>query len=111
MNGNSFWARYKAYIADNPKGYWFKRKLYGWGWTPATWEGWGVIGIYLLFLSWNVGELNAAAPAGTEPPDAAVWKFLAQVLVSTVLLIGVFWYKGQKPKWQWGLPKDSAAQK
>ena len=31
---------YINYIKDNPEGYWFKRKLYGWGWTPATWQGW-----------------------------------------------------------------------
>lgn len=27
------------YLKDNPEGYWFKRKLYGWGWTPAKWQG------------------------------------------------------------------------
>lgn len=29
---------YLDYIRDNPHGYWFKRKLYGWGWTPVTWQ-------------------------------------------------------------------------
>jgi hypothetical protein len=24
------------YLRNNPQRYWFKRKLYGWGWTPAT---------------------------------------------------------------------------
>jgi hypothetical protein len=28
---------YTDYLKDNPQGYWFKRKLYGWGWTPARW--------------------------------------------------------------------------
>ena len=23
--------------------YWFKAKTYGYGWTPATWQGWGII--------------------------------------------------------------------
>ena len=30
---------FKEYIRNNPKGYWFKRKLYGWGWFPVKWEG------------------------------------------------------------------------
>ena len=26
---------YIAYLKDNPQGYWFKARLYGWGWAPA----------------------------------------------------------------------------
>ncbi|MCX6717702.1 MAG: hypothetical protein NTU76_03445 [Candidatus Taylorbacteria bacterium] len=22
---------------------WFKRKTYGWGWVPSSWEGWFVV--------------------------------------------------------------------
>ena len=29
---------------------WFKRKAYGWGWTPSTWQGWSVTAIYALVL-------------------------------------------------------------
>lgn len=35
---------------DNPYGYWFKRKLYVWGWTPTKWQGWLVILIFILFV-------------------------------------------------------------
>ncbi len=24
-------------MTDRP---WFKRKTYGWGWTPVSWQGW-----------------------------------------------------------------------
>ena len=48
---------YIRYLKDNPKNYWFKRKLYGWGWTPATWQGWlltflfiGIVLILALFI-------------------------------------------------------------
>jgi len=34
---------YIAYLKDNPQGYWFKAKLYGWGWDPAIWQGWLVL--------------------------------------------------------------------
>src|SRR3989344_3809139 len=39
---------YTEYLRVNPKGYWFKRKLYGWGWVPVRWQGW-------LFLAAWIG--------------------------------------------------------
>ena len=43
------------YLKDNPKGYWFKSKLYGYGWTPAKWQGWLVLFLFLalIFLIWG----------------------------------------------------------
>jgi len=29
---------------------WFKAKRYGWGWTPACWQGWLVLGVYFAVL-------------------------------------------------------------
>ena len=29
---------------------WFKAKKYGYGWYPATWQGWLVILVYLTIL-------------------------------------------------------------
>ena len=40
--------KYSEYLRDNPEGYWFKRKLYGWGWTPARWQGWVVLVVYII---------------------------------------------------------------
>jgi hypothetical protein len=28
------------------KKYWFVRKTYGWGWTPGSWQGWAIMGVY-----------------------------------------------------------------
>ena len=28
-------------IIPMPQKLWFKAKLYGWGWYPCSWEGWG----------------------------------------------------------------------
>ncbi len=39
---------YLDYIRDNPHGYWFKRKPFGWGWTPVKWQGWLVILVYIV---------------------------------------------------------------
>ncbi len=86
---------YMGYIKDNPKGYWFKRKLYGWGWVPVKWQGWFVIMISMAFVAMGVyiGEIDDA-------PGAAL---LGVLLMITSILIFGFW-KGEKPHWQWGLP-------
>jgi len=52
-NMNSFKQCFKNYIEyfrDNPNQYWFKRKLYGWGWTPVKWQGWLVLFIWIIFF-------------------------------------------------------------
>jgi hypothetical protein len=92
---------YIAYLKDNPQGLWFKRKLYGWGWTPATWQGWVVmaIGLAIVFAGVYVGELDDA-------PGAAG--------LGGVLGIGFIIFfcirKGEKPRWQWGVPKKDVGQ-
>lgn len=87
---------YIAYLKDNPKGYWFKAKLYGWGWVPVRWQGWLIIaiGVAFLFLGLYVGETDDA-------PGAALLGFL---LMTGIILTFGYW-KGEKPRWRWGLPK------
>lgn len=87
---------YIAYLKDNPQGLWFKRKLFGWGWTPATWQGWVVmaIGLAIVFLGVYVGEIDDA-------PGAAV----LGGIVGIGFIIAFCIYKGEKPRWQWGMPK------
>jgi len=57
------WRNYIGYMKDNPKKYWFKRKLYGWGWVPVRWQGWFVVllgisifvaGIYSLVIPYSL---------------------------------------------------------
>jgi len=87
------------YLKDNPKGYWFKRKLYGWGWTPAKWQGWTLLFVYVavvLTLAFGIDESAVG--------EVLVKELFLPVLVLTVLLIIVSYLKGEKPRWQWGLP-------
>ncbi|MCA9485524.1 MAG: hypothetical protein KC506_01630 [Nanoarchaeota archaeon] len=89
---------YSEYLKDNPKGYWFKRKLYGWGWIPAKWQGWVVVLAFIVvllfngfYLTWN-GE-----PSGTD-----LTLFFGVLVVSIVLLIWICFAKGETPRWSWG---------
>lgn len=85
---------YLAYLKDNPEGYWFKRKLYGWGWTPARWQGWlvVVIGLAIFLAGMYVGETDDA-------PGATLLGFL--LMIALIFVFG--YWKGEKPHWQWGL--------
>lgn len=92
---------YIAYLKDNPEGYWFKRKLFGWGWTPATREGWLVILVFIAAVLVIVvrGEL-------LESEEAILKQVIVPVFGLVFLLIYISWKTGEPPKWQWHFPKD-----
>ena len=85
-------------MRDNPKGYWFKRKLYGWGWVPVSWEGWAVtLGFIAVLL------LNGFYMASNgEPSSGALTLVFGSIIISIIILIGVCYKTGEKPKWVWG---------
>jgi len=85
------------YLKDNPKRYWFKRKLYGWGWTPALPQGWLVFFLYLagvIFFATKVKEDSSFVELKQE--------VIAPIIILTIILIFISYLKGEKPKWQWG---------
>ena len=46
-------------MTNKKKKLWFKAKNYGWGWYPASREGWLVTGAYLLIV---IGSSILLAP-------------------------------------------------
>lgn len=91
-----------AYLKDNPKGYWFKAKLYGWGWVPVKWQGWAVIGAYIAAVAFFAFTIDKSSPA-----QEVVFTFLLPITLLTFTLIRICYLKGEKPRWQWGpLKKD-----
>ena len=97
---------YIAYIKDNPEGYWFKRKLYGWGWTPATREGWLVTVLFIVAIGGVVGRA-----AVLDLPETAIpVHVILPALILSGLLFFVCYKKGEKPAWQWNgyTPKDDS---
>lgn len=95
---------YIAYLKDNPKDYWFKRKLYGWGWVPVRWQGWCVIFLYILLILSLVLIREEAIP-GNPDSGSNFLTFALPIIVLTILLVVVAYKKGEKPRWQWGKPK------
>ncbi len=88
---------YIEYLKDNPERYWFKRKLYGWGWTPATWQGWLIVLTYIILVF-----LFALTIDGTAPERELWFTFVLPLILLTTTLIGICWKTGEKPRWQWG---------
>ena len=90
------------YLRNNPEDLWFKRKLFGWGWVPVKWQGWFVVFGFILFLMWNSKAFGVEAePSSTE----MIW-FFGKNIVAVAILIIICYIKGEKPRWQWGFPKD-----
>src|SRR5262245_27597438 len=87
-----FWAPvYTRYAKDNPEGVWFKRKLFGWGWTPVTWQGWPVI---LLFA---VVVIQYARGLDPEPDTKELGLFFAKIIFALIILFIICYKKGEKP--------------
>jgi hypothetical protein len=95
---------YIHYLKDNPHGYWFKAKLYGWGWTPAKWQGWLVILAYIVFVLTLAHTREKDIP-GNPDSGSNFLIFGLPIILLTTLLIFICYKKGEKPHWQWGPPK------
>ncbi|MDX9913654.1 MAG: hypothetical protein RBS77_03680 [Candidatus Moranbacteria bacterium] len=92
--------KYIEYLKDNPKGYWFKAKLFGWGWTPVTWQGWLITLIYVALLI-----LFALTIDENSLDREVLFTFVLPVVLLTITFIRVAYKKGEKPRWNWGWPK------
>jgi len=73
---------------------WFKRRRYGWGWTPVTTEGW------LVLLAYIVGMIVIANTVNNT-------KVIIPFIVLTAVFIFILYKTGEKPRWTWGNDTDS----
>ena len=80
---------------------WFKRKTYGYGWTPVTWQGWLVLVVWLIPVLGPAFTLNKNASL-----KQVTFTFFIPLILLTALLIYICYKTGEKPRWQWGEPKD-----
>lgn len=92
---------YVPYAKDNPNKLWFKRKLYGWGWTPVTPQGWTVTAVYVFLV------FALAFTIDQDSPTKELWfMFLLPVILLTIAFMRIAYKKGEKPRWQWGPKKE-----
>lgn len=87
--------KYIAYLNDNPEHLWFKRKLYGWGWAPATWQGWLIT---FMFVALMIGNAFRIKSNSYDPHHVPV-EFIIETVILVIVLIGICWWKGEKVRW------------
>ncbi len=84
---------------SNSTKYWFKRRRYGYGWVPVTWQGW-------LTVAGFIGALLGAAYIVKDAPDDEITRevglFFLIVAVAIFGLLGICKAKAPKAKWRWG---------
>ncbi len=79
--------------------YWFKRRRYGYGWIPVSWQGWLVVLAFVVFVL--LGALSIKdVPENTFTKEVAF--YLLFVFIATTALVKISYLKGPKPKWRWG---------
>ncbi len=78
---------------------WFKKKTYGWGWTPCTWQGVVVVVVYVIVLAFTVSFTRSGALSLSSTQLAIT------LIAQSGLLIAVSYAKGEKPSWSWGKSK------
>ncbi len=97
----SFLKNYIEYIKDNPKGLWFKSRLYGWGWVPVKTQGWLVTFFYIisiLILALTISE--------TSSNREVIFTFILPVFLLTIIFFRIAYKKGERPRWQWGKRRE-----
>lgn len=77
---------------------WFKAKHYGWGWYPATWQAWTILGLYVFSIVMVIRFANEYAKTGA---DFYFFAFMP-IFALTTLLIAIAYHTGEKPRWSWG---------
>lgn len=76
--------------------YWFKKKSSSWSWSPASWQGWLVMGIFFILVSANVFRMEFNALSR----DNAVLEFVLETIAMALALVVICYKTGEKQEWQ-----------
>jgi hypothetical protein len=80
------------------KTYWFKAKKYGYGWYPATWQGWAVLTLYIVYVVYRANAVDAMFDTETS----FAFRLSFELILPTIALITICYFTGEPPKWRWG---------
>ncbi len=78
--------------------YWFRAKKYGYGWTPASWQGWFVLALYIFLSVHAFIVIDAHNHSGSD----TLINFVPRLVVYTLILLLITYTTGEKPRWRWG---------
>ncbi len=80
---------------------WFRAKQYGYGWYPASREGWMVLLWYIILLLAPLSLVSAYSKNALADSTVALW-YSPYVILLTVLLIWICVKTGEKARWRGG---------
>lgn len=95
---------YYIRMSDKQNKLWFKRRRYGWGWTPATKQGWAVVLIFVIVVVFSAILLLPTDASG--PTTQRLVIFFLIVMSAVLFLFGISYAKGPLPRWRWGEKDD-----
>jgi len=72
---------------------WFKRKTYGWGWTPSTWQGWTIAALYIVLVILFTTTIDA-----NSSPREWMFTFVLPFVFLTLTFVRIAYKKGESPK-------------
>ncbi len=84
---------------------WFRAKKFGWGWTPASIEGWLVLAAFVAAVAFDIVALRYRTEHGV-PVFRALVSFYLWLAALVVALILICWKTGEPPGWRWGNEHD-----
>lgn len=84
---------------QNHKKYLMKRRRFGWGWIPVTWQGWVFLVLQLAIIFVAATSLPAKP---TQPTTGELVRFFVIVgcAIAALVLVSIQW--GPTPRWRWG---------
>ncbi len=77
---------------------WFKTKRYGWGWVPATWQGWLLTALFIAMTCLT----TLLIPENSERPQESTLLIGSVILIEAAVFLFIVWKTGEKPRWRWG---------
>lgn len=73
---------------------WFASLNRGIGWKPATWQGWVIVIIYVVFVVWDFLRIDSASHSVSD----TLLSFIPEALIATVILSFICYFTGEKPR-------------
>ena len=84
--------------------FWFKPKSYGYGATPAAWQGWAAVAAYLAVigaLTFSLLSIPSEVPQAAKAWQLGSWCVLVGVITFSFIRISRAKTDGQW-SWRWG---------